>query len=276
MCAYNGEKNKMAKVKLVDIAKEVGCSTATVSYVLNNDPKQKINEETRRKTLQVSSLLGYQKNPIANALATGRTNCIGFYVGKSPFPLAIADKMAFLSNVIDALSLNGYHSILLSGTISKEIQFVDAIVCLDFSEDDFAIVCKNNFIPVLGVDTHVHEPWIFEISSVVADIKEKYYLSDYALLHYDLNSTTIKSKILEGNKNTYFISSFEQLSILQEQLKDKKIIVYGDAMYDYLKMNWNGLINYATNPSKKINKLINCLKLAIDHTDVDCHVYSID
>ncbi len=266
----------MAKVKLIDIAKEVGCSTATVSYVLNNDPKQKINEETRRKILQASSLLGYQKNPIANALATGRTNCIGFYIGKSDFPLAVADKMKFLNGIIDALALNGYRSVLLSNTVSKEIQFVDAIICLDFSEEDFATVCKNNFIPVLGVDTHVHEPWIFEISSIVADVKEKYYISDYALLHYDLNSPTIKKEILENNENTFFISSFEQLSFLQEQLKERKVIVYGDAMYDYLKMNWNGLIKYASNPSRKINKLINCLKLAIDHTDVDCHVYSID
>ena len=48
----------MAKVRLADIAKEVGCSTATVSYVLNNDQRQKINEETRKKIIQVSSILG--------------------------------------------------------------------------------------------------------------------------------------------------------------------------------------------------------------------------
>ena len=82
-------------IKLADIAKEVGCSTATVSYVLNNDPKQKINEETRRKILQVSSILGYQKNTIANALATGKSNCIGFYIGSSSFPLATTDKFNF-------------------------------------------------------------------------------------------------------------------------------------------------------------------------------------
>ena len=81
----------MAKVRLADIAKEVGCSTATVSYVLNNDPRQKINEETRKKIIQVSSILGYQKNTIANALATGKTNCIGLYIGKNTFPLATSD-----------------------------------------------------------------------------------------------------------------------------------------------------------------------------------------
>ena len=98
------------KIKLSDIAKEVGCSTATVSYVLNNDPKQKINEETRRKILQVSSILGYQKNTIANALATGNSNCIGFYIGRSSFPLATRDKFNFFSEILDPIAFNEYHS----------------------------------------------------------------------------------------------------------------------------------------------------------------------
>lgn len=266
----------MAKVRLADIAKEVGCSTATVSYVLNNDPRQKINEETRKKIIQVSSILGYQKNTMANALATGKTNCIGLYIGKSTFPLATSDKINFVSQVVEALALNGYHSIMLAGAISKEVQFVDAIICIDFSEDDFIVVCSNNFIPVIGLDTHVQEPWIFEISSNINNIGEKYYLSDYVLLHYDINSSTIKSEILANNKNTYFISSFVQLEMIQDQLKNKKVIVYGEAMYDYLKASNNNLIKYSINAAKKINKLIACLKLAIEHVDVDTHVYKIN
>ena len=166
------------KIKLADIAKEVGCSTATVSYVLNNDPKQKINEETRRKILQVSSILGYQKNTIANALATGKSNCIGFYIGNSSFALATTDKFNFFSEIVEALALNGYHSILLAGSISEEVPFVDAIICIDFSEENFITVCSNNIIPVIGIDTHVHEPWIFEISSDISDIRERYYIDE--------------------------------------------------------------------------------------------------
>ena len=180
------------KIKLADIAKEVGCSTATVSYVLNNDPKQKINEETRRKILQVSSILGYQKNTIANALATGKSNCIGFYIGSSSFPLATTDKFNFFSEIVEALALNGYHSILLAGSISKEVPFVDAIICIDFSEENFITVCSNNIIPVIGIDTHAHEPWIFEISSDISDIKERYYIDDYILFSYDLNSSNLR------------------------------------------------------------------------------------
>ena len=64
--------------------------------------------------------------------------------------------------------------------------------------------------------------------------------------------------------------------MIQDQLKNKKVIVYGEAMYDYLKASNNNLIKYSINAAKKINKLIACLKLAIKHVDVDTHVYKIN
>lgn len=52
----------MAKVRLADIAKEVGCSTATVSYVLNNESKAKNKwKKLERKFIQVSSILVTKK-----------------------------------------------------------------------------------------------------------------------------------------------------------------------------------------------------------------------
>lgn len=266
----------MKKIRLSDIAKEVGCSTATVSYVLNNDPRQKINEETKKKILQTALVLGYKKNTIANALSNGKHNSVGLYVGKSLFPLAAADKSALIGQLVEALALNGYRCILLAGAISKEIPFVDAIICVDFAEDDFTVVCKSNYIPVIGLDTHVHESWIFEISSTLSSVQEKFLLSDYILLHYDMNSENLKKKILANNEHTYFISSFSQLDLISNRLSDKKVIVYGDALFDYLKNSGNNFIKYPTNNVQKINKLVACLRLALEHTDVDVHVYSID
>ena len=48
--------------------------------------------------------------------------------------------------------------------------------------------------------------------------------------------------------------------MIQDQLKNKKVIVYGEAMYDYLKASNNNIIKYSINAAKKINKLIACLK----------------
>jgi DNA-binding LacI/PurR family transcriptional regulator len=47
---------------------ETGVSQATVSYVLNNDPRQTIPEETRVKILEAAHKLGYQPYALARSL----------------------------------------------------------------------------------------------------------------------------------------------------------------------------------------------------------------
>ena len=54
----------MATIK--DIAKQAGVSIATVSYVLNNDPR--IKKETAEKVLQVAEEMNYLASGIARSL----------------------------------------------------------------------------------------------------------------------------------------------------------------------------------------------------------------
>ena len=126
----------MGKVKLQDIAKQVGCSVATVSYVLNNDPKQKIKPETRKKILQMASFMGCEKNSIASALASGKYNLIGIYVGKSNFALAESEQLKVLDKLVEALASSGYQTVLLPNVLTKEVHNLDAVICYDISEDD--------------------------------------------------------------------------------------------------------------------------------------------
>jgi DNA-binding LacI/PurR family transcriptional regulator len=59
-----------------DVAREAGLSRATVSYVLNDTPHQKIPEETRQRVLEAASRLGYTPSPAARALRSGRSDVI--------------------------------------------------------------------------------------------------------------------------------------------------------------------------------------------------------
>ena len=54
-----------------DVARESGLSRATVSYVLNNDPRQTIPEETRQRVLRAARKLGYRPSAPARALRAG-------------------------------------------------------------------------------------------------------------------------------------------------------------------------------------------------------------
>lgn len=64
------------RVRATDVAKEAGVSTATVSYVLNQTPGQKISEATAERVHAAAKRLGYVSNPIAQMLARGRSHFV--------------------------------------------------------------------------------------------------------------------------------------------------------------------------------------------------------
>ena len=66
-----------SNVRLSDIATALGISKATVSLVINNDPR--VSEKTRQKVLKKIKELGYIYNRGAAGLSTGRSNTIGLY-----------------------------------------------------------------------------------------------------------------------------------------------------------------------------------------------------
>ncbi|MDX3973986.1 LacI family DNA-binding transcriptional regulator [Shinella sp.] len=61
--------------KLVDVAKRAGCSPATVSRVLNNNPK--VGLGVRERVLKAATDLGYVPNGSARALRSTRTRLVG-------------------------------------------------------------------------------------------------------------------------------------------------------------------------------------------------------
>ena len=60
------------RVTLKDIATAAGVTTATVSYVLNDTPGQKIAPETRERVLKAARELSYVPNSAASLAVRGR------------------------------------------------------------------------------------------------------------------------------------------------------------------------------------------------------------
>ena len=65
---------RQRRVTLRDIAEETGLSQAAVSYALRG---MRVPEETQARVREVAERLGYQADPIARALASGRTQTVG-------------------------------------------------------------------------------------------------------------------------------------------------------------------------------------------------------
>ena len=80
------------RVSLKDIAKEVGVSSALVSYVLNEKKTGRIDKIVAQTIRDTARRLNYRTNQIARSLKTNRTNTIGFIVANisNPFSSSLA------------------------------------------------------------------------------------------------------------------------------------------------------------------------------------------
>ena len=71
-------RERAKRVTLRDVATESGLSTAAVSYALRGIH---VPVETQERVREVAERLGYQVDPIARALASGRTGYVGLLCG---------------------------------------------------------------------------------------------------------------------------------------------------------------------------------------------------
>jgi LacI family transcriptional regulator len=75
---YDQSSGMRKRATIRQVAEATGLSTAAVSYALRGIH---VSEETRRRVEQVAAELGYEADPIARALASGRTGMVGLLCG---------------------------------------------------------------------------------------------------------------------------------------------------------------------------------------------------
>jgi DNA-binding LacI/PurR family transcriptional regulator len=110
------------RITSADVAREAGLSRATVSYVLNNTPHQKIPDETRRRVLDAANRLGYAPSAAARALRSGRSDVVLCLLPDWPVGPAVG---ALTSNLSTELAKHGMtfvlHPITAGGRPTAEI-----------------------------------------------------------------------------------------------------------------------------------------------------------
>jgi len=116
----------MKDITVKDIAREVGVSVATVSYVLNNNTKQKISDATREAILEAAESLGYVPNANAQSLRGGGTKCISL-VSKNAFSRSRFSLM--LNGVQEYLNSLGYWVMLFDVEADEECpKYIDSVL----------------------------------------------------------------------------------------------------------------------------------------------------
>ncbi len=110
-----GPSSPRPTVTHVDVARRAGVSTAVVSYVVNNGPRQ-VAPATAARVHAAIEELGYRPNLNARALRLGTTDLIGLVVPDSSNPF-----FAELAQGIErAAAQHGYSMVLVNSNNSGE------------------------------------------------------------------------------------------------------------------------------------------------------------
>ncbi|WP_261378381.1 LacI family DNA-binding transcriptional regulator [Paenibacillus agilis] len=156
-----------------DIAKEANVSTATVSYILNNVPKQTITDETRCRVLTAAERLNYVPNLAARSLVKRKTGLIGILINRAanePWwrQLRYADMVNQLEQL---LTERGYHVVLSSieaekpkvGIIAE--RKLDGVFLIDVKEEHFYSISFHfpAGVPLVVVDSLVEDSLFYKV-----------------------------------------------------------------------------------------------------------------
>jgi DNA-binding LacI/PurR family transcriptional regulator len=94
-------------ITMRDIAVRAGVSRSTVSFVLNDKhDAMGVNENTRRRVLQVADELGYRRNALARSIVTGKFPVFGFLVWGSMLEFEVAARV--MNGAMDEAEVHNY------------------------------------------------------------------------------------------------------------------------------------------------------------------------
>ena len=132
------------RVTLKDIATAAGVTTATVSYVLNDTPGQKIAPETRERVLKAARELSYVPNSAARTLRARRSQCVGVVAKKN---LAVPRFSQTIRGIQSRLEDIGYNLLLCTNKVKKGGLSDYLIAYLEGRVDGIIFLGKDNVGP---------------------------------------------------------------------------------------------------------------------------------
>jgi len=212
------------------IAELAGVSTATVSRVLNNDPR--IAEKTRERVRACIERTGYRPNTVARSLKLNRTHTIGLIVPE----LANYFFMTIAEGIEAKLKAKGYSMIICSSNESVEEEEERIKLLIEKCVDGVII------IPASSKGSHFRAFVQAEIPVVIADRQVEDFETDTVLVdNSDGSFQAVKSLIEAGARRIAFIGGDLSLSSARERYEgflkalneskipgDERIIKFGD------------------------------------------------
>lgn len=132
-------------MRIKDVAREAGVSTATVSHVINNT--RFVSDETRARVMRAIELCSYYPNANARSLASGRSRTLGLLISdiSNPFFPELVKSIetaAFERGYDVVLSNTNYDAERTSNYVRRIIERKVAGVALMTSELDASLIAE--------------------------------------------------------------------------------------------------------------------------------------
>ncbi|HHW00332.1 MAG TPA: LacI family transcriptional regulator [Clostridiaceae bacterium] len=204
-------------ITVKDVAKAAGVSAATVSRVINNDPR--ISEKTAKKVNDCIQELGYKINNVARSLKTNKTRTIGFIAPE----IANDFFMNVAKGVEDELRKHGY-SVIVCSSNESSTEENNRIQLLSEKCVDGLII-----IPASGEGKHFNQLKEVNIPVVLADRLVANFETD-AVLVDNINGsyTAVEHLINSGCRRIGFIGGDMNVTTARERYEG-----YRRALSDY-------------------------------------------
>lgn len=234
----------MKKTSLKDIAKEVGVSVATVSYVLSKGNNSGVSKEVSEKVKEVAKKLNYQPNQIAKSLKMGKTFSIGLIVAdiSNPFFSQIA------RNIEDEAKKYNYTVIFGSSDESAE-KSQDLIKFLSNRQvDGFIIAPSENSEEQISYLNSQDIPYVL-IDRYFPEIPSNFVVTK----NYEASYEAVNRLIETGNRKIGMIAYSNSLYHMKERIRG-----YTEALKDH------GLEEFASIHQVNFNSIDEEVKTAID------------
>ena len=201
---------KRKKTSLKDIAKKVGVSTATVSYVLSPGNESKVSPSVTKKVKEAAKMLNYQPNQIAKSLKSGKTYTIGLIVADISNPF-----FSHIARIIEDEAAHFKYNVIF-GSIDENAEKSDSFIQLLINRqvDGFIIA------PAEGTQKHIqslkdqHIPFVL-IDRYFPEIRTNYVVLNNYKAAYDGVARLIET----NHKKIGMIAYSNSLQHMRERIR---------------------------------------------------------
>ncbi len=259
------------KVTIRDIALQAGVSVATVSYVINNKKGQSISEETAQRVWQFVNLLNYKPSIYAKNLRSApKSKLIAIYANSTDNTLYNSELFCLMTKLIQSFD-NENIGLLLASNNQLKISNADAVISCALSKDDFYLLGKNNFMPIIGCDSLINDPLFFQVTTDYAKLKqtaEEYFNDKYNFVCLQPNDVAIENQIDDIFDNVIFINNITDVL----DITNKNILTLNPIISSVLADRCNVLYldNFITS---KADCLVSCVHKALSQKVYKTHFY---